>query len=179
MKVSKEEFKKLVDKWMEYHEIRRFCRKICKGSCCSLCKLDKCTQPLTCALYLCPELIYILKMAGVDYSPVMSYVAEYDNNVYWNEPEDYFLDPPESVIAIFMSTNDNLRNLIYDIYSLVKKTVTYRMGYKMYEKMAHIQDIDLNKVREAMSTLYEFIERADRTYREFKQVHAHESRVKN
>ena len=92
VKIMKSELEKIVDDFMKETRIREYCTKICKGDCCKSircqeCILHKRKQPLSCKMYICEDLCYLLNLKN--YSEHMFDFLEKNFEKRWrNEPDE-------------------------------------------------------------------------------------------
>lgn len=92
VKIMKSELEEIVEKFMKETRIREYCTKICKGDCCKSircqeCILHKRKQPLSCKMYICEDLCYLLDLRN--YSERMFGFLEKNFEKRWrNEPDE-------------------------------------------------------------------------------------------
>ena len=92
VKIMKSELEKIVDDFMKETRIKEYCTKICKGVCCrdigcQECILHSRKQPLSCKMYVCEDLCYLLNLKN--YSKHMFDFLEKNFEKRWrNEPDE-------------------------------------------------------------------------------------------
>lgn len=161
VKIMKSELEEIVEKFMKETRIKEYCTKVCKGACCreigcQECILHSRKQPLSCKIFICESLCYLLGLR--DYQRHMFEFIEKNFEKRWkNEPdEDVEVEINEEFLEFLKDSwvKDKIRWQMTRLFNLLEEADGLVLQYQNEEMYDY-----LKKQRQELIKAIDYIEK--------------------